>query len=443
MTSPLSALTTIIVNGVQTLESAYAKQGLSFPSLDESFKPGPLDDDPALSQTTQMIVAAAFQIIATVRPPIETTVQDFAPSMNMSAALGVVTDVHVADVLKDAGTQGLHVRGIGAKTGIDSSQLARVLRYLATRHVFKEVTPNVFANNRLSSVLIKAKSLDEIKADPTAQYEGAPTAAIVGHITNEGLKSSAYIASYLEGDYKKAAAPFNLAMNKSSSIWDWYEEPGNEILVRRFAAAMKGAGDRFPPSIFTNGFDWQSLKTDEVVVDVGGSMGTVTLMLLKAFPHLRYIIQDLEKVLRDANKVLIFSHDFFTPQPIKAAAVYFLRLVLHDWPQTESKKILKNLREAAGPQSKLVVFDMVVAHACPEATATSDTPPTPKAEVPFPLLANYAAGRFVTMIDLQMLNLVNGLERTPEEFLELGDATGWKLESVKPGPLTAFVFSAM
>jgi hypothetical protein len=41
--------------------------------------------------------------------------------------------------------------------------LARVLRYLATRHVFKEISPDVFVNNRLSSLLKKAKSMKEIK----------------------------------------------------------------------------------------------------------------------------------------------------------------------------------------------------------------------------------------------------------------------------------------
>ena len=42
---------------------------------------------------------------------------------------------------------------------------ARVLRFLATRHIFKEVSPDVFANNRLSYLLVKAKSLEEILAE--------------------------------------------------------------------------------------------------------------------------------------------------------------------------------------------------------------------------------------------------------------------------------------
>ena len=42
---------------------------------------------------------------------------------------------------------------------------ARVLRYLATRHVFTELSPDVYANNRISSVLTKTKPLEELKKE--------------------------------------------------------------------------------------------------------------------------------------------------------------------------------------------------------------------------------------------------------------------------------------
>jgi hypothetical protein len=42
--------------------------------------------------------------------------------------------------------------------------LARVLRVLATHHVFVEASPNVFRNNRLSSIMDTMKSVEEIKA---------------------------------------------------------------------------------------------------------------------------------------------------------------------------------------------------------------------------------------------------------------------------------------
>ena len=41
-----------------------------------------------------------------------------------------------------------------------------------------------------------------------------------------------------------------------------------------------------------------------------------------------------------------------------------------------------------------------------------------------------------------MLNLVTGLERTMAQFVALGTASGWKLESVRPGGMAAFVFTA-
>jgi hypothetical protein len=100
--SPLIALAEIISQGAQTLESAYSKQGLSFPSLDENFKPTPLDDNPELAATTRLIVAAAYQIIATVRSPLE-TIQDYAPAMYLTSSLGLVEEADVADAIKGAG----------------------------------------------------------------------------------------------------------------------------------------------------------------------------------------------------------------------------------------------------------------------------------------------------------------------------------------------------
>ena len=65
--------------------------------------------------------------------------------------------------------------------------------------------------------------------------------------------------------------------------------------------------------------------------------------------------------------MLIFRfevHDFFTSQPIKDAAVFFLRVILHDWPDSRARMILLKLREAATEQTKLVLADFVLPLAC-------------------------------------------------------------------------------
>ena len=55
----------------------------------------------------------------------------------------------------------------------------RILRFLATNHFFKEVSPSVYANNRTSAVLNKAQPVESILANPLDAYdklESAPAA---------------------------------------------------------------------------------------------------------------------------------------------------------------------------------------------------------------------------------------------------------------------------
>jgi len=120
------------------------------------------------------------------------------------------------------------------------------------------------------------------------------------------------------------------------------------------------------------------------------------------------------------------------------AEVYFLRLVIREWPQAECVKILRHIREAAKPTSKLIIFEMIIPHACSEtSTFLSHISPAPP-----PLLANYGqgAGGIVTLVDMQTMNMHGGKERTIEEFEELGRESGWKLEAVKPAPLSVLIY---
>ncbi|KAI0035464.1 S-adenosyl-L-methionine-dependent methyltransferase [Vararia minispora EC-137] len=455
--SPLSALLALLTSSVQTLESAYAKQGLSYPSLDAPFAPSPLDTDAELNNIARLAVASAAQIIATIRGPLE-TIQETSTGAYGAAALSLIVDTHVANIIKEAGDddQGVHISEIAAKAQVPADSLGRLLRYLSTRHIFREVKPDTFANNRVSSTLIKKHTLDEIKAKPTIEYEGSTAAAFVGHTTDEGLQGAAAISSWVKSLHKNYATPFNVGNHVDTDIFHWFET--QEYRARRFHIAATGsATDRFPPTIFTGGYDWASLPKDSIVVDVGASMGSVTLTLIKEFPHLKYILQDLEKVVKyDAPKyweaqmpsaltdgrVTFQAIDFFEAQPVKNAAVYFMRAIIHDWPDEKAKQIMKVVRDAAGPNSKLVVFDAIMPYACEYTGPFAEAVAPIKA--PYPLLANLGLGLggFVTLVDIQMLNLLNGKERTVGEFIELGKQSGWKLESVKPGMMASIVYSA-
>ncbi|KAF9061984.1 hypothetical protein BDP27DRAFT_1369199 [Rhodocollybia butyracea] len=359
--TPLTELGNIVISSIQTLEAAYTKPGIPYPSLDEPYKPGPLDDDFALGQTTRVLIAAAYQIIATIRGPME-SIQDYAPAMYLSSSLGVAVETNIPDIVKDSGLQILNTRDISAKAGIDESKTARILRYVASRHAFRGVFPNVFANNRISSVLVKAHSLEDIK---TKQYEGSPAAAYAGHLTDESLKSAAYISKFIEENPTDVAAPFNMALDPTADMWTWYEKPVNNLRLIRLSSAMKGSGDRFPPDSFTK--------------DVGGSVGSVPHLLVKAFPDLKYVVQDLPKVIGQADE------------------------------RTHLPPLLRSHHAV-----------------CVSPSAGG---------------VGLGVGGFHTMFDMQMMTMFNGQERTLPEFIELGRKTGWQLQSVHVyDPLSGIMF---
>jgi hypothetical protein len=62
------------------------------------------------------------------------------------------------------------------------------------------------------------------------------------------------------------------------------------------------------------------------------------------------------------------AHDFFTPQPVQDAAVFLLRAIVHDWPDDFVTRILLQLRHAATPQTKLVIADHILPLACEDDT---------------------------------------------------------------------------
>jgi hypothetical protein len=152
------------------------------------------------------------------------------------------------------------------------------------------------------------------------KYEDAPAAAFVGHVyvllfhcgnyilqsatsADEAFKGAASMSFYITSGSESVGSPWNLATGRNGSIWQWYQEPDNVWRFHRFTAAMKGGADRFPPSIYTDSIDWKSITADSIVVDIGGNVGKVAYELYKSFPHLKYVIQDLPPVVKDAKDV--------------------------------------------------------------------------------------------------------------------------------------------
>ncbi|KAG1748289.1 O-methyltransferase-domain-containing protein [Suillus paluster] len=100
----------------------------------------------------------------------------------------------------------------------------------------------------------------------------------------------------------------------------------------------------------------------------------MTMPLAKMFPHLRIANQDLPEIMPQAqnaweknvpealldDRVEFVASNFFEDIPVAGKDVYYLRNIIHDWPDVESTVILRNIRQAMGPNSRVLIHDCVL-----------------------------------------------------------------------------------
>jgi len=206
---------------------------------------------------------------------------------------------------------------------------------------------------------------------------------------------------------------------------------------------MVGTQALLNPEVLLKRLGWEELPKGSVCVDVGGGVGTQTLLITKTHPHLKMVVQDQAELKDQAEefwatkdpqaipsgRVEWQAVDFFKPQPIKGAAVYFLRGVVHDWPDDEALQILQQVRAASSAESKLIIIDHLMSYACSAPSSTEAVALLQRPEVPKPLLNNLALV-FPNLLDATMMSIVNSMERTIEQWLSLTKKAGFKIDRI-------------
>ncbi|TFK65282.1 O-methyltransferase [Pluteus cervinus] len=443
MAESILQLSKLITDNSSHLVSLTASRGLTIPHLNEQYteESENFRKDAQCAEAAAIIVAAALQLAATLSPPQQSAYAIFGGACKASS-VRVAVDSHVPEILLEAGEQGLHADKIAAKTGVDGKLLARHLRSLSNHHMFREVSPNVFANTRLSGVLGTGKPVDQIVANPESKHDDTSGfVAIVEQLTRDLHNAFAYGLDSIKDPLGRSA--FQIAFNEPLTFYGWMEKPENAYRLHRFGISMRGFGAMQPPDAIEKAHSWDALPQDSVVVDVGGGVGTVGIALAKAFPHLKVVVQDTLAVVEAGENIcknsfpkglasgrLSFQgHDFFTPQPIKNASIFILKNILHNWHDTQALTILRQLRGSATPETKLIVVGTVIGYNCREHAKGVESV---YKEAPEPLLPNYGgANDMGYTMDITMMTIFNAKEFTIGDMKALLEQAGWRVVRVQ------------
>jgi hypothetical protein len=295
----------------------------------------------------------------------------------VTRAVAIVADLRVADALGDSER---HVDALAHEVGADAETLYRLLRALASDSIFTEREPRIFANTPASDVL-----RGDGWRDFAHLFGGVWQAAIAaldasGRPTFEDLHGSGFW-SWL-GAHPDERAAFDRAM-----------EQGWESRLERL--------------------DSVGWRGDETIVDIGGGNGSLLLALLDRHRGLRGVVFDLPETVRDdsafGERCRFEPGDFFERVP--AGDAYVLSTILHDWDDDSALRILRTIRGAAPPGTRLILLEGTV--------EPGNDPDGSK------------------WLDLLMLALFAGRERDEAQWRSLLDAGGFQVERLGGGVIEA------
>jgi O-methyltransferase/methyltransferase family protein len=293
--------------------------------------------------------------------------------------LWVAAELRVADELAECPRT---ADELAAKVGADGAVLRRVLRGLAAEEVLEELPGGRFGLTATGQLLREG-------------VEGSQRGAV---LARGGLYYGA-LAGLLDA-VRGGGVPFQRVHGRTF----FAHLDAHPVESARFQASMAVRAQREAAAV-VEAYDFRRFRT---LVDVGGGPGVLFAAILRAAPRLSAVLFDRPEVVRDAQ-VPHVGGDFFAEVPAGAEA-YVLSRVIHDWSDAEAVAILRTVRRAIPDGGTLLLVEAVL----PERAA--DDP---------------AAVR----MDVHMLTLLGGQERTAAEYAALLDAAGFRLDRVLPtGP---------
>ena len=308
-----------------------------------------------------------------------------ARSIYLAAQLGV------ADLFDD---QPKTVTQLAAATNTDPRSLYRLLRALGSVGIFTEVSDQAFALTPLGATL-KSDSPGSMRYAALAQMGDDHSLG-----WNNGLHS-----------LQTGEVAFDAAAGMP--LWAYYAQ--HPELGQVFSQSMTSMGSAIAQAVAAS-YDFSGFNT---IVDVGGAQGSLISTIMRANPHLKGILFDLPEIISNIQvdqKIQPVAGNFFESVPTGGDA-YLMRWIIHDWNDEKSSIILKNCHQAMPNDGKLLLIESIL----------------PPGNEPSP-------AKFIDMI---MLLMTGGRERTEEEYRALLRSNGFELTRVIPTPSLLSIIEAV
>jgi hypothetical protein len=308
-----------------------------------------------------------------------------------SCCVGAAAQLELADLLADGP---LHVDRLAERTKTHGPSLYRLLRALESTGIFTQTMPRVFGNTPASDCLRRNM--------PGSKWAWIRFTLCSGAPVFEGWRGVML-------SLKNGRPAFDQVTGKNA--WEHMQSDPETYTI--FNQAMRDLSTSISPAVAV-AFDWSRYP---VIADIGGGIGSQLSSILDAHPSCRGILFDQPNVVAQAPADSRFERvggDFFKDIPVQADA-YVMRWLLHDWSDEESIAILNNLKKVARPNARVMLVESVV-------------PETPAFDM----------GKWM---DLNMMVMATGRERTAAEFRELLGKAGFELEQIvaTPSPLSIVI----
>lgn len=291
--------------------------------------------------------------------------------------LHVVTELGVADCLADS-TQ--PIASLAAQARADADFLNRLLRLLVANGIF-EHTPDGYRNNAVSSML---------------REDHPQSMRAFVRMIGRNYNWDAY--RVLEDATRTGVTPLETVF--PGGLWALLQSNAEEAQIFNRAMASKAQDDI---AALLRSYDYSAFPT---VADIGGGAGHLVRAILAAAPATRGILFDLPHVtatVPPADRLELHPGDFFA-DALPSADCYLLMNIIHDWADHESSQILNAIARSATPGAHLQIVET--------------------------LLPEGPAMHFSKILDVHMLAVTGGRERTLGEYTALLKPVGFRLDRV-------------